>query len=322
MLKGKQLERGVQALVKSLFPGCTVTGLRRVSGALTNAVFFVKVGHSSTLLLRVYGVGSDALVDRSNELLWLNRLAHLNMGPRLLATFGNGRFEEFLPSTTLTHDDLRNPALSLQIARQLRKLHALIHLYPPPPATDQKPAELTVWRSIDQWYSALTLHGYDLLQLGREIEQCKAILENTSPVVFGHNDLQYGNILKRKGTADELVLVDYEYAGYNPRAFDLANHFIEWTYDYHGDTPAYMIREALPSKEQRIAFLAAYGQQDVPVNVLLKETDLWFMAVHLHWGLWGMVQAISSKIDFDYKGYAAERLDAFRRELQRVLKTK
>jgi choline/ethanolamine kinase len=30
---------------------------------------------------------------------------------------------------------------------------------------------------------------------------------------------------------------DYEYASYNPIAFDIANHFCEMTADYHTDKP-------------------------------------------------------------------------------------
>ena len=31
---------------------------------------------------------------------------------------------------------------------------------------------------------------------------------------------------------DPIVFIDYEFAAYNYRGFDLANHFIEWVYDY------------------------------------------------------------------------------------------
>ena len=33
------------------------------------------------------------------------------------------------------------------------------------------------------------------------------------------------------------MIQDYEYAGYNPIAYDLANHFCEMVADYHSDTP-------------------------------------------------------------------------------------
>ena len=47
-------------------------------------------------------------------------------------------------------------------------------------------------------------------------------------IVLCHNDLLCGNILHIPATdtnAAAVKLIDYEYAGYNYRAFDLANHF-------------------------------------------------------------------------------------------------
>ena len=155
-------------------------------------MYFVTVGNRTTLLLRVYGIGSDEFIDRSNELLWLNRLAHLKLGPRLLAIFGNGRFEEFLPSTTLTHSDLHDPLISAQIARRFYQLHSLIDIYPPASKDD-----MAVWHNVDRWFDALQQDSpclpifFDYERLGREIDQCKALLKDTSPMVFAHNDVSY-----------------------------------------------------------------------------------------------------------------------------------
>lgn len=49
-------------------------------------------------------------------------------------------------------------------------------------------------------------------------------------ISFTHNDLLSGNILIpldyfENDGCDEMKFIDYEYAGYNARAFDLANHF-------------------------------------------------------------------------------------------------
>ncbi|GKE31644.1 probable choline kinase 1 [Tanacetum coccineum] len=43
-------------------------------------------------------------------------------------------------------------------------------------------------------------------------------------VAFCHNDLQYDNIVIEDETRT-ITLIDYEYASYNPVAYDLANHF-------------------------------------------------------------------------------------------------
>ena len=119
-----------------------------------------------------------------------------------------------------------------------------------------------------------------------------------------------------KGT-DDLVLVDFEYAGYNPRGFDLANHFSEWMYNYHSDTPEDQQRHRFPTIGDQRRFLTAYaaGHSD-DVDTLLEEISAWIMAVHLHWALWGFLQASQSEIDFDYHRYALQHLGAFHQKLK------
>ena len=66
-----------------------------------------------------------------------------------------------------------------------------------------------------------------------------------SPVVFSHNDINTGNILVREDGSnnwDPVVFIDYEFASYNYRGFDIANHFNEWMYDYGRKVGACSIR--------------------------------------------------------------------------------
>jgi thiamine kinase-like enzyme len=44
------------------------------------------------------------------------------------------------------------------------------------------------------------------------------------------------------------VIQDYEYASYNPIAYDLANHFCEMAADYHSDTPHVLDYSKYPGK--------------------------------------------------------------------------
>lgn len=74
--------------------------------------------------------------------------------------------------------------------------------------------------------------------------------------MFSHNDLQGGNILLRQDTDEEsIVVIDYEYCSYNYRGFDLANHFIEWVYDYtHPVPPNFIVtKERYPSRSQMVS---------------------------------------------------------------------
>lgn len=53
----------------------------------------------------------------------------------------------------------------------------------------------------------------------------------------------------------ELIIIDFEYCAYNYRAFDLANHFIEWTLDYTNKSyPFYYYKkEQYPTQEQQVS---------------------------------------------------------------------
>ena len=53
----------------------------------------------------------------------------------------------------------------------------------------------------------------------------------------------------------KLIVIDYEFCSYNYRAFDIANHFQEWMYDYTNKSyPYYYIaKDKFPSKETRVS---------------------------------------------------------------------
>lgn len=58
-----------------------------------------------------------------------------------------------------------------------------------------------------------------------------------------------------------LTVIDFEYAGQNPPAYDITNHFSEWMYDYHDPNCNYKTDETkYPSVEERINYLNSYIQ--------------------------------------------------------------
>lgn len=138
--------------------------VERLSGALTNAVYVVSpprelpLGNKENgaekqrykpppkLLLRIYGPQVEHLIDRENELGILRRLARKKIGPRLLGTFTNGRFEEFFNAQTLTADDLRVQDTSKQIAKRMRELHDGIDLL-----EREREEGPFVWQNWDKW---------------------------------------------------------------------------------------------------------------------------------------------------------------------------
>lgn len=137
-------------------------------------------------------------------------------------------------------------------------------------------------------------------------------------VVFCHNDALSGNIL-HNDKWDRVQIIDYEYGGYNFRAFDFANHFCE-NCGFDLDLELY------PGPEQQFAFFKAYMTTAAPelladleakkaskafFHALYDAVNRFALASHMFWGYWAVVQAGHSKIDFDFMEYAHKRFAAF-----------
>jgi choline kinase len=313
--------------------------VERLSGALTNAVYVVSPPEGLSqptedgkkppqkVLLRIYGPQVD--IDRENELSVLRRLARKKIGPRLLGTFLNGRFEQFFNAMTLTPANLREPETSKQIAKRMRELHDGIELL-----EEEKIEGPSVWKNWDRWLeqaerTVTALDKYILnspdavvpkrgadawkgrgLVCGTEWALFKATVDKyrkyleeyygsedkmREKLVFAHNDVsqlsipetislehsnpnlrvlkqtQYGNILRIRPDDEkspllqpanehkQLIVIDFEYAGANLRGLEFANHFSEWTYNYHDAAAPYACNTAMyPTPEQQHRFIRAY----------------------------------------------------------------
>ncbi|KAF9107442.1 hypothetical protein BGX29_006309 [Mortierella sp. GBA35] len=269
--------------------------LFRISGAMTNCIFQV-TGPPSTIpagstynpsdetilspkprrvLLRVYGIGLESLISRNDELKWLQNLSTMEIGPSLLGIFKNGRFEEYVESTTLTKDDIRHPRTSRHIAHRMCELHNIVNVFPPPEGCiPQTQENIARWiplarEAIEKICSKdpskrAVIDEFDFEKFLVEVDEVHRDLTAVhSPLVFAHNDTQYGNILKTTDGSGELVVIDFEYAGYNTRGFDIGNHFCEWTADYHSDIPSVLHPDRYPTKEEQLNFLEAYMEAEI-----------------------------------------------------------
>ena len=145
-------------------------------------------------------------------------------------------------------------------------------------------------------------------------------------MVFCHNDIHSLNVMvgvEEEGVEEggtRVQLIDFEYGSYGHRGFDVGNHFNEYC--------GFECREELyPSEELRRSFCACYLGADAPaeeVERLLREAEVFSLASHLFWGLWGLLQSLlrgpaPADADFDYAAYARRRWDWFLRRKPAVL---
>ncbi|KAI1238923.1 hypothetical protein IHE44_0012016 [Lamprotornis superbus] len=109
------------------------------------------------------------------------------------------------------------------------------------------------------------------------------------------------------GTCD-VQFIDYEYSGYNYLAYDIGNHFNEFAGVNEVDYSLYPNRKL---QEQWLrSYLEAYKEykgfgtevSEKEVEVLYVQVNQFALASHFFWGLWALIQAKYSTIDFDFLG--------------------
>ncbi|KAF1950078.1 kinase-like protein [Byssothecium circinans] len=232
--------------------------VKRLSGALTNAVYVVSPPKElpsqepredglpapknppPKLLLRIYGPQVEHLIDREAELQILRRLARKRIGPRMLGTFTNGRFEEYFEAEPLQPQELRLADTSRQIAKRMRELHEGIDLLP-----NEREAGPFVWQNWDKWVKRVEqvitwldkqiikgkqgpvlspadkwknrglICGVEWPVFKKVIYQYRQWLDEqyggkamvNERLVFAHNDTQYGNILRMKPSGESPLLL-------------------------------------------------------------------------------------------------------------------
>ncbi|XP_021283947.1 probable choline kinase 1 isoform X1 [Herrania umbratica] len=291
-----------------------------LKGAMTNEVYQINwpTKHGDLhqkVLVRVYGEGVEVFFNRDDEIRTFECMSKHGQGPGLLGRFADGRIEEFIHARTLSAADLRDPEISALVAAKLREFHNL---------DMPGPKDVLLWERLRTWLSQAKKlcsqedakeFGLDIL--GEEISMLeKELTQGSQEIGFCHNDLQYGNIMMDEETR-AITLIDYEYASYNPVAYDLANHFCEMAANYHSETPHILDYSIYPDLEERQRFICAYltssGKKpgEAEVEQLLNDAEKYTLANHLFWGLWGIISGHVNKIDFDYMEYARQRFQQY-----------
>ncbi|RDA85989.1 hypothetical protein CP532_4865 [Ophiocordyceps camponoti-leonardi (nom. inval.)] len=301
-----------------------------------------------SILLRAYGNGTDVLIDREREAANHELLMKHDLAPELLARFANGMLYRFIPGEVAQSKDLVAPDVMAAVARRLAQWHAVVPCLPDSAirrketangSVDSGGGEKTkianiapgkifpnVWTTMQKWILALPTETRpqtdrrDLLQ--RELEDMVQQLSQrpglgTNGLVFAHCDLLCANVIIHRsgGAVSSVSFIDYEYGTPSPVAFDVANHFAEWA-GYDCDY------SAVPTQSHRLAFIReyirAYAQlsgvdmdEEREVRRLMHEVDVFRGVPGFFWGIWSLIQAEISHIDFDYASYAEARLGEY-----------
>uniref|UniRef100_A0A914VE19 Choline/ethanolamine kinase n=1 Tax=Plectus sambesii TaxID=2011161 RepID=A0A914VE19_9BILA len=324
------------------------------------------------MLLRVY-FNPEIESHLVAESVIFTLLSERHLGPKLFGIFSGGRLEEYIPSRPLSCSEIGLPMMARKIAKRLARVHMLdVPIWKEPDyicdalerwlqQLVQTPSGAHPFEMDGSRRSPATPSSITCAQLAEELAIVRrCIAKSNSPVVFCHNDLQEGNILLPKASSGNirmssitedtawqrrslsafnpseprLVLIDFEYASYNYRAFDFANHFSEYTINYDVQTaPFYTIRpDHFPSDDQQRDFFEAYlcehesesgikpdGELYERVERVIAETRPFVAVAHFFWGVWGLLQVEVSPVGFGFAEYGRDRLALYFEEKKHLL---
>jgi ethanolamine kinase len=201
----------------------------------------------------------------------------------------------------------------------------------PPKSIASRSPTPNIWSLMQRWVLALPVstevQKKRKLQLQKELERSFLELDDKrglghEGLVFGHCDLLSANVIvlpssspaSQRPSTETVSFIDYEYATPCPAAFDIANHFAEWGgYDCdYNMLPTKSIRRKF-LKEYLLSFASHAGEtiNSTVINKLAEDVDRYRGMPGLYWGIWALIQATISQIDFDYASYAEVRLGEY-----------
>ena len=264
----------------------------------------------------------EEFIDYETESKVFDEMGRLGLGPKNYGFCSEFRLEELIEA-----EHPKNPEmLDAEFIKKMAETTAKFHLVD----MNLKSQEPMMRKMLGQNSDVLSKVRVKLagnsdlkdLQAFFSKEETLFLLENLpieeDSVTFCHNDLNPTNIFTKN---DEILLLDFEYAGYNYRGFDIAGYFIEIAYDY-SDFPNYCYRPELLASEEIISqfcyFYLKYLMKDKmdeetlnKLKKLVREVKIGLLNWLFFTSLWCVYMAESSKIEFDYLGMAKDKFKRY-----------
>ena len=285
----------------------------QLTGGTSNDIYRVETHPNAKILFRIYGTGSEQFIDRKQELDNMKLLSDFGLGAKVVAEFENGIAYHYINGRSITSADAISEDIYPLTAAKLTKFHKI-------PVQNPKNA---LWSRMKNFIELVPDFDEDIIGNGmftckqdlvKEFNLLKNMLEDCdSPLVFCHLDLNLPNILF-DGT--DVHFIDVEYSGCSYPAFDIANHFVEFV-GFEQKQLDYI--KWFPSREFQLAWIRTYFDAitdiytEADVEALFELVQKFVLCSHLMWGAWSLVQASVSKIDFEFKDFAQQRLFEYAR---------
>lgn len=280
-------ERDVEAILSGI-PRWRGTRLRYrpVPGGISNANWQVSAGAAPDCFVKVPGRGTEMFITRTaaNE---ASRKAHAcGFGAEVIDFLPDAGVEifAFVEGFRATSNlDFLRPKVRTNAVRALRAFN------------DSGPLRLTktVFDMIEEHVAQVAEVGGRVAEdapflMRRYAEAKAALLASGLDLVPCMNDTLAGNFLI--DADDRVMLVDFEYASNNERAYELALWFDEMGFD---------------ESVERALIEAYFGRWDPAIEARILVLKA---LADLKWATWAMIQESVSLLDFDFCKYGTWKL--------------
>jgi thiamine kinase-like enzyme len=260
----------------------------QLEGGITNRNFRVNFG-GTDYVVRLPGKRTALLgIDREAECIANKAAAELGIAPKVAALLSepSALVTAFVSGREMRADELREPETIAEVAHDLRRLHD---------SGTELPSGFDSFRLVEKYAETGRANGseppdgYDeALEAAHAIERAVRDQPGHEPVP-AHNDLLPANFLR---DGDRMQLIDWEYAGMGDRWFDLGN---------------FAVNNELDDDQEALLLEAYFGE--APDDRKRATLKLFRFMSDFREGMWGVVQAGVSELDFDFRDYAQKHFD-------------
>eukprot|EP01119_Soliformovum_irregulare_P021979 TRINITY_DN7417_c0_g1_i1.p1 TRINITY_DN7417_c0_g1~~TRINITY_DN7417_c0_g1_i1.p1 ORF type:complete len:323 (-),score=72.51 TRINITY_DN7417_c0_g1_i1:104-1072(-) len=281
-------------------------------------------------------LAKHGMTSSEKEAIAFKAMSDARLGPSLLASNGEWRAEEYIPSRVMKCTEINQEPYRRNLAIKLGLLHGL-------PCPHPKDNDGYIYRAmnsyLEQCRRANTITDKWTQDQKKMIEETDAVFSTEEqefvskiiapfPLVTSHNDVWVGNILIKNDSSD-VVFLDYEVIDYNFAGYDIGKLMLEVLYERDPKKPMYNFLpfDLLPSDDDIRAFIryylaardgsitidsddaqieeAATRIQSASIETLLKEVKIGIMVAGYYSALLGQACAVGlPPSDFDFVKFA------------------
>jgi len=274
-------------VVRRIWPDLPAS-VEPLGGGITNRNFLVDVG-GERFVVRVPGRDTHLLgIDRAAEAAAARAAAAVDVGPEVEAFVEPEGYlvTRFVAGSPIPPERMREEATIARVAAVLSRIHGAAPF----------PGRFDAHRIVEDYLETAMGRGVsrpDDFEWAHDISSRIEAARGAQPAVPCHDDLLNANFIEAEGTGD-VVVVDWEYAGMGDRFFDLANFSVN--HEFEPEHDEVLLR----------AYFGRVRRGDVASIALMR-----FMS-DFREAMWGVVQQGISRLDFDFRDYAAKHFDRMR----------